>query len=148
MMSLLLAVIYIAFISLGLPDGLLGAAWPNIYPDLGTQVGLAGVISMIISVGTIISSVNANRLIFKFGTGVITAVSVGITAVALFGFSASTTFWMLCFWAIPYGLGAGAVDSALNNFVALHYASKHMSWLHCFWGGWGSFRSSYYGIFS
>lgn len=134
MMSLLLSVIYLAFISLGLPDGLLGAGWPNMYPELGAPVGLAGVISVIISLGTVVASVNANRLIARFGTGVVTACSVGLTALALFGFSISTAFWMLCVWAIPYGLGAGAVDSALNNFVALHYASKHMSWLHCFWG--------------
>lgn len=134
MYSILLALIYLAFISLGLPDALLGSAWPTIYPILGVPVSYAGVVSMIIAGGTIISSLNAGRVIRRFGTGLVTAVSVLMTAVALFGFSFSSEFWMLCLWAIPYGLGAGAVDTALNNFVALHYASRHMSWLHCFWG--------------
>ncbi|ABN54164.1 MAG TPA: MFS transporter [Hungateiclostridium thermocellum] len=134
MYSLLLALIYLAFISLGLPDALLGSAWPTMYPVLEVPVSFAGIISMIIAGGTIVSSLNTNRVVRKFGTGLVTAVSVLMTAVALFGFSVSKTFWMLCLWSIPYGLGAGAVDSALNNFVALHYASRHMSWLHCFWG--------------
>ena len=134
MYSLLLALIYLAFISLGLPDALLGSAWPAMYPVLGVSVSYAGIISMIIAGGTIVSSLNANRVIRKFGTGFVTAVSVLMTVVALFGFSISGAFWMLCLWAVPYGIGAGAVDAALNNFVALHYASRHMSWLHCFWG--------------
>jgi len=134
MYSLLLALIYLAFISLGLPDGLLGSAWPSMYPVLGVPVSYAGMVSMIIAGGTIISSLNATRVIRKFGTGLVTATSVLMTAVALLGFSISTEFWMLCLWAVPYGLGAGAVDTALNNFVALHYASRHMSWLHSFWG--------------
>jgi len=134
MYSLLLALIYLAFISLGLPDALLGSAWPVMYPLLKVPVAYAGIVAMIIAGGTIISSLNANRVISRFGTGLVTAVSVLMTAVALFGFSLSSAFWMLCLWAVPYGLGAGAVDAALNNFVALHYASKHMSWLHCFWG--------------
>lgn len=134
MYSLLLALIYLAFISLGLPDALLGSAWPSMYPLLKVPVSFAGVVSMIIAGGTIVSSLNANRVISKYGTGLVTAVSVMMTAVALIGFSVSGAFWMLCLWAVPYGLGAGAVDAALNNFVALHYASKHMSWLHCFWG--------------
>jgi len=134
MYSLLLALIYLAFISLGLPDGLLGSAWPSMYPVLDAPVSYAGLISMIIAGGTIISSLNASRVIRKFGTGLVTAVSVLMTAAALLGFSISNEFWMLCLWAVPYGLGAGAVDTALNNFVALHYASRHMSWLHSFWG--------------
>jgi len=124
MYSLLLALIYLAFISLGLPDALLGSAWPTMYPVLEVPVSFAGIISMIIAGGTIVSSLNTNRVVRKFGTGLVTAVSVLMTAVALFGFSVSKTFWMLCLWSIPYGLGAGAVDSALNNFVALHYASS------------------------
>lgn len=132
--SLLLALIYLAFISLGLPDALLGSAWPFMYPLLKAPVSYAGVVAMIIAGGTIVSSLNANRVISKYGTGLVTTVSVLMTAVALIGFSLSSAFWMLCLWAVPYGLGAGAVDAALNNFVALHYASKHMSWLHCFWG--------------
>lgn len=123
-----------AFISLGLPDALLGSAWPAIYPMMSVPVSYAGIVSMIIMGSTIISTLNANRSISKFGTGLVTAVSVLMTAVALIGFSFSSAFWMLCLWAVPYGLGAGAVDAALNNFVALHYASRHMSWLHCFWG--------------
>lgn len=134
MYSMLLALIYLAFISLGLPDALLGSAWPFMYPLLNAPVSNAGVVAMIIAGGTIVSSLNANRVISKYGTGLVTTVSVLMTAVALIGFSLSSAFWMLCLWAVPYGLGAGAVDSALNNFVALHYASKHMSWLHCFWG--------------
>jgi len=134
MYLLLLSLIYLAFISLGLPDALLGSAWPTMYPVLKVPVSYAGIISMIIAGGTIVSSLNAGRLISKFGTGIVTAVSVAMTAVALIGFSVSNTFWMLCLWSIPYGLGAGAVDAALNNFVAVHYASRHMSWLHCFWG--------------
>ncbi len=134
MYSLLLALIYLAFISLGLPDALLGSAWPTIYPAMNLPISYAGIVSMIISVGTIIASLNSSRLINKFSTGLVTVVSISMTAVALFGFSFSSQFWMLCVWAIPYGLGAGAVDAALNNFIALHYKSRHMSWLHCFWG--------------
>ena len=134
MAGLLLALIYLSFISLGLPDALLGAAWPEIYPEFQVPVSYAGIISMIIALGTIVSSLQSDRLTRKFGTGVVTAVSVGITAAALFGFSVSHSFWALCLWAIPYGLGAGSVDASLNNYVALHYASKHMSWLHCMWG--------------
>ena len=134
MVSLLLPVIYLAFISLGLPDSLLGSAWPVMYPELGTSVSSAGIISMIIAAGTIVSSLNSDRLNTRFGTGKITAVSVLTTAVALFGFSVSHSFLALCLWGIPYGLGAGSVDAALNNYVALHYKARHMSWLHCMWG--------------
>jgi fucose permease len=134
MYSLLLVIIYIAFISLGLPDSLLGSAWPVIHGSLGVPVSFAGIVSMIIAGGTIISSLLSDRLTKKLGAGLVTASSVLLTAAALFGFSVSDSFWMLCLWAIPYGLGAGAVDAALNNYVALHYASRHMSWLHCFWG--------------
>ncbi len=134
MYSLLLCVIYLAFISLGLPDSLLGAGWPTMHKDLGVPMSYAGVISMLISGGTIVSSLNSDRLTKKFGAALVTSVSTLFTAVALFGFSVSTSFWMLCILAIPYGLGAGAVDAAVNNYVALHYKSKHMSWLHCFWG--------------
>ncbi len=133
-MVFLLAIIYLSFISLGLPDALLGAAWPNMYPQFQVPVSYAGMISMIIALGTIISSLQSDRLTRKFGTGKVTAVSVGITALALWGFSISHSFILLCFWAIPYGLGAGSVDASLNNYVALHYSSKHMSWLHCMWG--------------
>lgn len=134
MASLLLAIIYLSFISLGLPDSLLGSAWPSMYGELGVPVSYAGIISMIIAVGTVISSLMSDRLTKWIGAGRITTVSVGMTAAALLGFSLSNSFWMLCLLAIPYGLGAGGVDAALNNFVALHYASRHMSWLHCMWG--------------
>lgn len=133
-MSLLLAIIYVAFISLGLPDALLGAAWPSMRGELGVPVSYAGMISMIISVGTIISSLKSDDLTRKLGTGKVTAISVAVTAAALWGFSVSRSFVMLCVIALPYGLGAGAVDAALNNYVALHYKARHMSWLHCFWG--------------
>ena len=133
-MSLLLGVIYLAFISLGLPDSLLGSAWPSMYAPLGVPMSFAGVISALISAGTIVSSLMSDRLTKRWGAGRVTAVSVGLTAVALAGFSVSASFWMLCLWAVPYGLGAGSVDAALNNYVALHYASRHMSWLHCMWG--------------
>lgn len=134
MYSLLLIIIYLAFISLGLPDSLLGSGWPAMHGQLGVAVSYAGIVTMIISVGTIVSSLMSDRLTRRFGTGMVTAVSVLMTATAIFGFSFSNSFILLCLWAIPYGLGAGAVDAALNNYVALHYASRHMSWLHCFWG--------------
>ncbi len=134
MIHLLLAVIYVSFISLGLPDSLLGSAWPTMYPQLGVPVSYSGIIFMIISIGTILSSLQSDRLTRCLGTGKVTAISVAMTAIALFGFSISHAFWQLCLWAIPYGLGAGSVDASLNNYVALHYESKHMSWLHCMWG--------------
>ena len=134
MVNLLLAVIYMAFISLGLPDSLLGAAWPTMYGELSVPVSFAGGISMIISLGTIFSSLQSDRLTRRFGTGRVTAFSVLMTAAALFGFSLSRSYIALCLIAIPYGLGAGSVDASLNNYVALHYASRHMSWLHCMWG--------------
>lgn len=157
MVSLLLPVIYLAFISLGLPDALLGAAWPSMYGQLGAGLSWAGAVSMIIAAGTIVSSLASDRLNGWLGTGKVTAGSVALTAAALFGFSTCTAFWQLCLWAIPYGLGAGSVDAALNNYVALHYQSRHMSWLHCMWGvgasigpvimgralAWGSWQDGY-----
>lgn len=134
MTQLLLAIIYLAFISLGLPDSLLGSAWPTMYIQFDVPISYAGIISMIIAGGTIISSLQSDRLTKWLGTGKVTAISVAATAVALFGFSFSHSFWALCLWAIPYGLGAGSVDASLNNYVALHYESRHMSWLHCMWG--------------
>ncbi len=134
MVHLLLLLIYVAFISLGLPDGLLGAGWPAMYPQLEVPVSYAGGIFTIISAGTVISSLQCDRLTHKLGTGKVMVLSVAMTAAALLGFSFSRSFWMLCLWAIPYGLGAGSVDASLNNYVALHFESKHMSWLHCMWG--------------
>lgn len=133
-MHILLVIIYLAFISLGLPDSLLGSAWPTIYQDIHVPLSYSGIIFVIISCGTVISSLNSDRLTKKYSTGKVTAFSVALTMIALFGFSISNSFLALCFWAIPYGLGAGSVDAALNNYVALHYASRHMSWLHCMWG--------------
>jgi fucose permease len=132
--ALLLAIIYIAFVSLGLPDSLVGSGWPAMHADLGVPLWFAGFITMIIAGGTIVSSLMSERLTRRLGVGLVTAISVAMTAAALVGFSFSGSFWMLCLWAIPYGLGAGAVDAALNNYVALHYAAKHMNWLHSFWG--------------
>lgn len=134
MYSLLLALIYLAFISLGLPDSLLGAGWPVMHLDLGVEVSYMGIVSMVISGGTIVSSLLSDRLTRKFGARWVTVVSVFLTAAALFGFSFSDRFWMLILFSIPYGLGAGAIDAALNNYIALHYFARHMSWLHCFWG--------------
>ncbi|UTC48250.1 MFS transporter [Treponema vincentii] len=134
MTHVLLAIIYVAFISLGLPDALLGAAWPSMYHDFSVPVSYSGIIFMIIAGGTIVSSLQSDRLTKKLGAGAVTAISVLTTALALFGFSISHSYIALCLWAIPYGLGAGSVDAALNNYVAIHYASRHMSWLHCMWG--------------
>lgn len=132
--SLLLSLIYVCFISLGLPDSLLGSAWPVLHAEIDVPVSFAGIISATIFVGTIISSLLSDRLLRKFGAGLVTAVSVTLTSLALFGFSISNQFWMLILWAVPYGLGAGGVDAILNNYVALHYKAQHMSWLHCMWG--------------
>ena len=134
MFSLLLAVIYLSFVSLGLPDSLLGSVWPTIYQEFNVPVSYAGAIFMIISAGTILSSLQSDRLTKLLGTGKVTAFSVLMTAIALWGFSVSSSYWMLVLWAIPYGLGAGSVDASINNYVALHYKSHHMSWLHCMWG--------------
>ncbi len=134
MFSLLLPIIYLAFISLGLPDGLLGAAWPTMYPVFGVNVSSSGLVFMIVAIGTVISSLSSDRLTRRFGPGMVTAVSVAMTAAALFGYGSCRSFPMLCLWAVPYGLGAGGVDASLNSYVAVHYQSKHMSWLHCMWG--------------
>lgn len=134
MYTLLLLLIYLAFISLGLPDSLLGSAWPVIHQELQVPLSYAGAVTMIISFGTICSSLMSERLTKEFGVNIVTVCSVLLTAIALYGFSTASAFWMLCLWGIPYGLGAGAIDAALNNYVALHYNSRHMSWLHCFWG--------------
>ncbi|MBP7175278.1 MAG: MFS transporter [Thermoclostridium sp.] len=134
MVSLLLIIIYLAFIGLGLPDSLLGSAWPVMYEQLDVPISYAGIVTMIIAGGTIVSSLMSDKLTRKLGAGLVTSISVLMTAAALFGFSFSNSFILLCLWAVPYGLGAGAIDAALNNYVALHYASRHMSWLHSFWG--------------
>ena len=130
----ILILIYIAFISLGLPDSVLGSAWTAIRTELGAQVSLAGVISLIVSAGTVVSSLLSTRMIARFGTAKVTAVSVAMTAAALFGFGAARSVALMCVLAVPLGLGGGSVDSALNNYVALRYKARHMNWLHCFWG--------------
>lgn len=134
MYTLLLALIYIAFISLGLPDSLLGSGWPVMHETFGVSISSMGIVTMVISGCTILSSLFSDRLTRKLGASIVTVISVFLTAVALLGFSFATEFWMLIILAIPYGLGAGAIDAALNNYVALHYTSRHISWLHCFWG--------------
>lgn len=131
---ILLIIIYLAFISLGLPDSLLGAAWPVMHRYLSVPVHDAGIVSMIIAGGTVISSLLSGRIIARFGTSGVTAASVVMTATPLLGFSVSHDFAYLCLWAVPLGLGAGSVDAALNNYVALHYKAIHMNWLRCFWG--------------
>ena len=134
MISLLLAVIYAAFISLGLPDALLGSAWPIMHVQMDVPLSWAGIVTFTIAMGTVVSALLSDRLTLKLGAGRVTALSVAMTAIALLGFSVSTRYWMLLVFAIPYGLGAGSVDAALNNYVALHYSNRHMSWLHCMWG--------------
>lgn len=134
MTTLLLIIIYFAFISLGLPDSLLGSIWPIAHRELGVPLAWSGPIFMIISLGTVVSSLLSDRLTRRLGAGLVTVLSVALTALALFGFGISTSYWMLCLWAVPYGLGAGSIDAALNNYVALHFKSRHMSWLHCMWG--------------
>ena len=132
--SLLLALVYLSFVSLGLPDSLLGSSWPVIHQEINVPESFAGIISITIFIGTILSSLFSDRMLRRFGAGRVTAVSTLMTALALFGFSVSNQFWMILLWSIPYGLGAGGVDAILNNYVALHYKAQHMSWLHCMWG--------------
>lgn len=134
MATLFLIIIYAAFISLGLPDSLLGVTWPAMQPDFNIPFGFAGIVSMIISGGTIVSSLLSGRILKRFGTGKVTLVSVTMTALALLGFSLAPSFIWIIFLAVPLGLGAGAVDSGLNAYIAEHYESRHMNWLHCFWG--------------
>lgn len=134
MIQLLITLIYLAFISLGLPDSVLGSAWPTISNEFNAPLSNMGIITMIIAAGTIISSLQSERLLKKLGIHTVCVGSIAFTAIALLGFSFSTSFIMLCLFAIPYGLGAGSIDAALNNYVAINFESKHMSWLHCMWG--------------
>ena len=134
MVTLLLAVVYLAFISLGLPDSMLGSAWPSMFIDFDVPVSFAGIVSAIIAFGTIISSLASDRVTRRLGASKTTALSALITALSLLGFAFSTEFWMICVISIPYGLGAGSVDAALNNYVSIHFSSRHMNWLHCMWG--------------
>ncbi len=134
MATMFLLIIYLAFISLGLPDSILGAAWPIMRTDLNAPLSAAGLVSMIVSASTIVSSLNSNRLLRRFGTGMVSFLSTLLTAAALLGFSFSGSILFLLVLAVPLGLGAGAIDAGLNNYVALHYQACHMNWLHCFWG--------------
>lgn len=134
MTHLLIIIIYLAFVGLGLPDSLLGAAWPNMYVELAMPVSFAGILSLVISLITMVSTLFCSRMTARFGTGKVTAFSTAMTALAMLGYSLSTRPWQLFLWAIPYGLGAGCIDAALNNYISLHYSSRHMSWLHCMWG--------------
>ena len=130
----LLIIIYLSFIGLGLPDTMLGAAWPAMYRDLSAPIHYAGIISMITAAGSVVSSLMSARITRFAGTGIVTVSSVFLTAMALIGFSFSNNVVWLFILAIPLGLGAGSVDAALNNYVALHFKARHMNWLHCFWG--------------
>lgn len=134
MSTALLIVIYITFIGLGIPDSVFGTAWPAIYAELQLPVSWASFVTLTVSGGTIVSSLLSSKLINRFGTGRVTAISTAVTAAALLGFSLSNSFWFLWLMAIPLGLGAGAIDTALNNYAALHYKASHMSFLHCFYG--------------
>lgn len=133
-MSLLLCVFYLAFIGLGLPDSLLGAAWPSVYPFFGVPVSACGLVSFLITASTVVSSLLGGRLHRRLGTGPVVAGSTGLTALALWGFSLSRSYPMMCLMAVPYGLGAGCIDAVLNNEAALRYSARHMNWLHCMWG--------------
>lgn len=134
MFSLLLIIIYLGFIALGLPDSLFGSSWPVIHVLMDVPISYAGIVTITISGCTIISSLLAERLVKKFKSSIVCCISILLTALALIGFSLSTRFFMLIIFSIPLGLGAGAIDATLNNYVALNYKAKHMNWLHCFWG--------------
>ena len=134
MATLLITLIYLAFVSMGLPDSLLGSAWPSIYEGMNVPVSAVGIVTILISSGTVISSSLSDKVIRRFGTGVVTVVCTVLVAVSLFGFSFARSLPALCIWALPYGIGGGSIDAALNNYVALHYKSRHMSWIHFFWG--------------
>ena len=142
----LLPVIYLAFVSLGLPDTVFGSAWPLMHVDLGVAISRGGLLTMTISLMTVISSLLSDWISQRFHAGIITTFSTMLTAIGLFGFSVSSSFWMMLLWAVPYGLGAGSVDAALNNYVALHYESSHMSWLHCMWDIGASLGPSIMGL--
>ena len=134
MSTILLIVIYIAFIGLGIPDSLFGTAWPAIYADFRLPISYASFVTVIISGGTIISSLLSARVIKRLGTSKVCFISTAMTAAALIGFSCSKSLWPMCLLAVPLGLGAGSIDTALNNYVSLHYSAMHMSFLHCFYG--------------
>ena len=134
MATILLVFIYTFYIGLGIPDSLLGSAWPAIYGEFHVPISYASFISAIISAGTVISSLFSTKVIARLGTAKVTAISTTLTAIALLGFSCSQSFLWLCLCAVPLGIGTGSIDSALNNYVALHYNAMQMSFLHCFYG--------------
>ncbi len=134
MATMFLVIIYLAFISLGIPDSLLGSAWPIMRPELGASFGFAGILSMIAAGGTIVSSLASGSLVQRMGTGKITLISCCLTAGALLGFSMAPSIMWFVLLAVPLGLGGGAIDAALNHYVAENFEARHMSWLHCFWG--------------
>ncbi len=134
MTTFFLIIIYLAFISLGLPDSLLGVAWPLMQGDYGVPFEAAGMVAIFITGGTIVSSLASGKVHKYLDTGKITCISCLFTAVSLLGFSLSPSLVWILLLAIPLGLGAGSVDAALNTYVATHYKAHHMSWLHCFWG--------------
>jgi len=131
---MLLIILYLAFIGLGLPSALLGAAWPVMQAQLGAPVHYAGIIAMLISVGMIFSVLMADKLTKKIRPGLVAALGVLLMAMSLLGYALADSLWLMCLWAIPLGFGSGAVDAVINNYIAVHYTSRHMSWLHCFWG--------------
>ena len=133
-MFILISIIYLAFISLGLPDSLFGSAWPAMHKALNVPLSYMGIVSTVVILCTMLSSLFSERMIKRFGTGAVTSASVLLSAIGLFGYSTANSLPILCVWAIPYGLGAGSIDTALNSYVALNLKSRHMSWLHCFWG--------------
>ena len=134
MATALLIIIYIAFIGLGIPDSLFGTAWPAIYSEFELPISFGSFVTIIISCGTVLSSVISSKIISRLGTNKVSAYSTLLTALALLGFSFAPNLWVMCFWAIILGVGAGAIDVALNNYVAIHYSATHMSFLHCFYG--------------
>jgi len=134
MAALLISIVYLAFIGLGLPDGLLGSGWPVMHVQMGADLSYAGILSMLITGGMVFATLLSDRITRRLGAGLTTAIGVTLAATAMFGFSNSSAFWMLCLWAVPAGFAAGTIDAALNNYVALHYSSRYMSWLHAFWG--------------
>lgn len=131
---MLLIILYIAFVALGLPGALLGSAWPVMQGELDKPVHYAGIITMLIALGTILTSLMADNLTKKIHPWLVVVLGMLLMAVSLFGFSFTSSFWFMCIWAVPLGLGAGAVDAVINNTIAVRYSSRHMSWLHCFWG--------------
>ena len=134
MATALLIIIYIAFIGLGIPDSLFGTAWPAIYSDFGLPFSFGSFVTVIVSCGTVISSIISSKVIAKLGTNKVSAYSTLLTAIALLGYSFAPNLWVMCFLSVILGIGAGSIDVALNNYVALHYSATHMSFLHCFYG--------------